>query len=146
MQRDRTHPHPVKPERRETSPAAAGEERVWLISDSPVLVQSIETLLAPDRVPIMKMGQKTIEQETFRKSPAPAIVLLDIGADVDRGLRTIQHLKRARLLAPMVVLTSAFSRDFGAKIISEGIRYYFSHDFCKEELLELMHTLLKRER
>ena len=125
--------------------AAAGEAAVWLISDTPALVGSIRKLLAADRVTLRPMSLEAIEQEEYRPGTValPALMLLDIGEDVDRGCRIIRQLRRARLATPVVVLTASLSRDFGAKIISEGIRYYFPHDYCKEELLELVRSLLK---
>jgi DNA-binding NarL/FixJ family response regulator len=130
------------------SPAVTpGEAALWLISDSPAIVASIRGLLAPDKVSIRQMSLPAIEHEVYRPGmvSAPALMLLDIGEDVDRGCRIIRQLRRARLHTPVVVLTASLSRDFGAKIISEGIRYYFSHDYCREELLELVQSLLKKD-
>jgi len=145
----RRRPAQLDSESADPSPAfSAGEGPVWLMSDGPALVGSIQKLLADEKVPIVKMGLEAVEREEFRKIEGvpPALVLLDIDADLDRGYRIIRLLKRARLAAPMVVLVQTLSRDFGAKIVSEGIRYYFPHDFCKEELLALVHSLLDKPR
>jgi DNA-binding NarL/FixJ family response regulator len=131
----------------EASPAPSGEATLWLVSDSIGLIESIQTILEPCQVSTTVMNLDAMEADDFRRCEGqfPAIILLDIGGDVDRGWKIVRHLKRAQPAVPMVVLTQVLSRKFGEKIISEGVRYYFSHDFCKEELVELVHSLLKRE-
>jgi DNA-binding response OmpR family regulator len=71
------------------------------------------------------------------------LIILDVAHDMDRGLRTIQKLKRHRVNAPIIAFTQNISREFGAKIISQGVRYYFSRDFNPRELLEVADSYLK---
>jgi DNA-binding NarL/FixJ family response regulator len=73
----------------------------------------------------------------------PEIVVLDIGGNVDWGCRVIDTIQRKRRETRIVVLTGAFSREFGAKIVSRGLRYVFPHDFCPGEFLEVMRSLAR---
>lgn len=128
---------PAHPERR---------PEVWVIGASEALGRKIEQTLRP-LAPQMRMlaPQDGIEADlegALRESEPPLIVI-DIGEDTDWGLRVIQAVKRARSRTATVILTECFSRDFGAKIISEGIDYYFSHDFCRSEFLRLAKSILK---
>ena len=58
----------------------------------------------------------------------------------------IQAIKRAHVQTSTVILTERFSRDFGMKILSEGISYYFSYDFCRAEFLQLVASILKLDK
>jgi DNA-binding NarL/FixJ family response regulator len=121
------------------------DEKVWIISGNTGLVERIETLLHPLAEQIVQIAPETTDQQEFwiNKSSEPTLIVLDIDRDVDQGFRIIQRLKRARKDTPVVVLTEDFSRDFGRKIISEGVRYYFSYDFCKDEFLKVAEILLE---
>jgi DNA-binding NarL/FixJ family response regulator len=103
-------------------------------------------LLHPLAEQIVQIAPETTDQQELwiNKAPVPRLIVLDIDRDVDQGFRIIQRLKRARKDAPVVVLTEDFSRDFGRKIISEGVRYYFSYDFCNDEFLKVAESLLKQ--
>jgi len=124
----------------------SGGARVWVISADDQLADRIGELLRPVTDRIGRFEPETIKEESFwtHKLPDPALVILDIDRDIAWGVWALQRLRRARVQAPVVVLTQDFSRDFGAKIISEGVRYYFSHDFCQEEFLEVAESLLKK--
>ena len=74
--------------------------------------------------------------------PTPRVVVLDVGSNLDRGRELIRRLRRVRVTAPMIVVTDDCSRDFGAKIISEGVRYYLVRDFGGEEFVEVVESLL----
>ena len=70
------------------------------------------------------------------------MIILDIGCDMDWGMQAIQEIRKRRIQAPLVVLTESFSKDFGAKIISQGVHYYFSRDFLEKEFLDVVKNLL----
>ena len=119
--------------------------QVWVISADLTLTARIEEVLQPLTEEVIKLAPQPMHQETFwtDKPPCPALIVLDIDRDIELGLEIIKSVKRARIRAPMVVLTRDFSRKFGAKIISEGIRYYFPYDFCQHEFLQVAESLLK---
>lgn len=74
-----------------------------------------------------------------------ALILLDTASDIERGAATLQEIRRRRIKAPIVVLTKEFCREFGEKILTQGVRYYFLRDFCEEEFTEVVSSLLKAE-
>ena len=75
----------------------------------------------------------------------PDFIVLDIGRNVDRGEEAIHQIRRLRIEAPILVVTEDFSRDFGAKILSLGIRYYLPKDFAPAEFLELVECSVNPE-
>ena len=121
---------------------AAGAE-VWMISDNTALVGRVRALLQPLTQRLLVFSSEIAAQvHPLTESPhPPRLIILDIDGDVDGGLHLIQCLKQARIQAPIVIMTENFSRDFGAKIIPEHVHYYFSHDFCDQEFLQLVENL-----
>jgi CheY-like chemotaxis protein len=81
------------------------------------------------------------EAEARKSGGGPAMVLLDIDQDLDGGVAAIERIKRLHRRAPIAILTATMSREFGGKILSLGVQYYFSHDFCEKELIELTRSL-----
>ena len=121
----------------------AVRERVWLFSASAALRGRIQSLIEPLAGPIRLLpGIWDKNLPGLLTEIQPALIMIDIAHDMNQGLRILRTLKRSRNRAPIVVLTEDFSKEFAAKILSEGIRYYFSHDFCERELLELAGSLL----
>ena len=122
-----------------------GEETAWIVSDNPALVDRIKPLLQPLTSQLRIVETQEFDDESFwtPRPTIPDLVILDIGSSIDWGVVAIQRLRLARVRAPIVVITADFSHEFGAKILSEGIRYYFAHDFCSREFHDLAESLLK---
>ena len=115
----------------------------WILSNDAQVIDRVARLLEErkcevlrsDALPPASAGAPEVE---------PALVLLDTGGDVDRGAATLQEIKRRRIKAPVVVLTQKLCREFGEKILTQGIRYYFPQEFCEEEFIEVVSSLLKQ--
>lgn len=127
--------------------ATSSSDKLWIISGNSELIERIGELLRSVTEQIVPIAPQSINKKILRnrKPDTPALVVLDINRDADWGLTIIQRLKRAYRHVPVVVLTRDFSRDFGKKIISEGVRYYFSYDFCTEEFLKVAEIFLKKK-
>ena len=123
---------------------AVEKAQVWIISDNEALSRGIRQLLAGLSVATSILDPAAVDKDDFweRKPGQLKLVILDVNGRLDWGWEFIRRIRLARIQAPMVVLTEMFSRDFGAKIISQGVRYYFSHDYCKEEFLEVAQNLI----
>lgn len=128
--------------------STSADNTVWIVSSDSKLASKVESLLGPLTGHQVTTTPERLEETAFAdpKPAAPDLVVVDIGDDIDSGVETIRCLRRARIKAPIVVLTKNFSRDFGAKIVSEGVRYYLAHDFCQEEFQEVAESLLKMRR
>ena len=123
--------------------------RIWVLTANAELRERIRALLAPltHRIETMLPAELGQGDGLQLQGSQPALVILDIGREVSEGTRAMQAIKRLRIHAPLVVLTEEFSKDFGAEIISRGVRYYFSHDFVQDEFIQVVKSLLeKRER
>ncbi|MCL5270036.1 MAG: response regulator [bacterium] len=121
-----------------------GEPGLWIVSRDRRLLERIVRLLVDRIQPLATVDPAELEKEDFWTGrTVPKLILLDIGANAAWGGQVIRRMRRARVESPVVILTEQFTRDFGAQVISEGIRYYFSHDFCDGEFLELVLTLMK---
>jgi DNA-binding NarL/FixJ family response regulator len=128
------------------SNATNGEEpAAWIVSGNEVLIDRIKPLLLPLTGRVQTIDAEQFDEEAFwsPRPPAPGLIVLDIDHRVDWGVSAIHKLRQARIRAPIVVMTEDFSHEFGAKILSEGVRYYFAHDFCRQEFRDLAESLLK---
>ena len=130
------HRHPPRPE--DGSPAP-----VWVVGRDPAMWRRIATLMDWTEPPWL-LPPETAADDRFWKRGAqrPRLILLDLEGELDWGRDLMRRARRARLEAPVVVLAESFSRDFGAKIISEGILFHFSRDFCDEEFISVLRSLL----
>ncbi|MCB2153757.1 hypothetical protein KQI84_02630 [bacterium] len=121
---------------------------VWIVSQDNDLVQMIEPLLRPLADSVTEVNPEQLMTERFwsPRPEVPGLVVLDVGSDLDGGLRAIRRIRKARFRMPIVVFTCDFSREFGVKIVSEGVRYYFARDFCQSEFCEVAESLLKNRQ
>lgn len=126
----------------------AGGEMVWVISNEASLAQRVEDVVRPLAGNVSRLTRADVENEGFW-NPLPAspdLIVLDIGSEVDWGLWALRRLKRGRIKAPIVVVTGNLSREFGEKILPEGVRYYVARDFSATEFREVTESLLKLKR
>ncbi len=121
-------------------------ETAWVVSGDESLVARMTALLVPLADEVRVVDSSEFERDTFwaPRPSAPNLVILDIGDRLDWAVAVIQRLKQVRIRAPIVVVTEDFSRDFGAKILSQGIRYYLGRDFFDQEFHDLVESLLKQ--
>lgn len=127
------------------NPRNGNGDTAWLISADAALAGRIQPLLLPLTGDVRVVDAQEFDGEAFwLPRPAhPSLVILDVDCRLDWGASAIQRLRQARIKAPVVVITKDFSQDFGAKILSEGIKYYLAYDFCDRELRELAASLLR---
>jgi len=120
-------------------------ETAWIVSADSALVGRIQPLLLPLTGDVRVIDAQEFVRDSFwhPRPSSPHLIILDIDRRLDWGSSAIQRLKQVRIKSPVVVITQDFSHDFGAKILSEGIKYYLSHDFCDQELHELAESLLR---
>jgi len=139
-----SNPNPI-PLGGDLSPSPTSGKTVWLVTADEQLNSRIRGLLGTlgceiiAICPLMTQAENPWEWTETK----PEIVVLDIDRDVDWGQGIIDGIQRGRRDTPVVVLTQAFSREFGAKIVSRGTRYYFPHDFCPDEFLEVIRNLAR---
>jgi DNA-binding response OmpR family regulator len=117
---------------------------VWVITAHRMLRKRLLGTLGGWAARVAALDPDQVRDDAFwsTRPAGPALVVLDVDGPVEHGLDVIRQLRKARMQAPIVVLTPEFSRDFGAKILSQGVRYYFSHDYCEEEFLAVARSLL----
>lgn len=127
-----------------TSKAPVNRVEVWIISANPALVEKIEKVLRPltRRIQVLPPALAGEGLEDKLRGGAPGLIVIDLGADMDWGMGVLRDIKQASSQIPTVVLTEEFSREFGAKILSEGVSYYFPHDFAETEFERLARSLL----
>jgi DNA-binding NarL/FixJ family response regulator len=121
------------------------EVEMWVVSGDPALCERIEQLTR-GMAHVRQIRSEQVLADEFwqgRPEPPPAVVVLDIDADPDWGANSIHRIRQVRMGEAIIVLTRDFSREFGAKIISQGIRYYFAREFSEEEFLAVIESLLK---
>lgn len=125
----------------------ARDAQVWVISANADLSQRLLDLLKKEKHHVQIVDPDTLGDDNLSRLPSAQLklIILDVDHNVARGMQIIQRIKRARIKAPMVVLTEEFSRDFGANILSAGVQYYLSYDFCESEFIDLTQTLLSSE-
>lgn len=130
----------------DTDPAAIEAADIWIISSNADLAARVRTMLESLNASIVAFDAEQTRAKGFpaKRPDALGLVVLDVGHDLESGLEVIHKLRKSRVPAPMIVLTEAFSRDFGAKIISAGVPHFFSHDYCEEDFLAVARSLLKR--
>lgn len=122
------------------------DARVWIIGDRPALLTRLQASLSGpcDSEENALLSPAAISRmDLFTEHPGHLeLVILEVDDPPECGLEIIQRLRKARIRAPVVVLTRDFSRQFGAKILSQGVRYYFPHDYCETEFQEVVQSLL----
>lgn len=121
---------------------------VWIVSQDTDLVRTIDPLLRPLADSVIEIKPEQLLNERFwtPRPNAPGLVVLDVEEDLDGGLRAIRRIRKARFRMPIVVITADVSREFGIKIVSEGVRYYFARDFCESEFREVAESLLRNKQ
>ncbi len=121
------------------------EPLVWVVSADAALGERIVQLLRARVGPPRLLTPQAVGREEFwtRLREKPRLIVLDLGTELDWGRAAIRRARRARVEAPVVVMAEAFSRDFGAKIISEGVRYHLLRQFCDQEFLSVIESLLR---
>lgn len=121
----------------------AGAPEVWVVSTNAELLEKVQEVLHPlARVRVLAPAAGGALEEALREG-GPPLIVLDVGGQVNWGMRMIQAIKRSPVPISTVIMTEQFSREFGRKILSEGISYYFSYDFCRSEFLQLVTSILK---
>jgi len=125
------------------APTTAGVAVAWVVTDDSPLEARIRRVLADEPLGILRVEPTEWDRAGFwtPRPAAPALIILDVDGRPDWGEQAIQRARRARYTTPIVVITSDFSHEFGAKIVSLGVRYYFAHDFCPSELAEVARSL-----
>jgi DNA-binding NarL/FixJ family response regulator len=129
--------------------AANGNNPIaWLISGDQSLSARVQTLLYAATEKVRTITPDLLNNEEFWSTNREelGLIVLDIDDSVDWGLWVLRELQRARIKAPIVVMSNNFSREFGAKIVSQGVRYYFAHDFSEAEFTEVVGSLLHPRR
>ena len=109
----------------ETSPIPASGKAVWLVTADEQLSSRIHGLLGTLGCAIVPIRPEMTQSENpwDWARTKPGIVVLYIDQDVDWGQGILDGIQRGRRDTPVVVLTQAFSREFGAKIISRGASF-----------------------
>jgi DNA-binding NtrC family response regulator len=119
-----------------------GGRQVWIVAATAPLRRRVERLAEQAGAAARCIDPARIEAEIHGGRRWPAVVILDIASDMEWGRRVIQRLKRAGTRTPVVVIAEEISREFGAKIVSEGVQYYFPRQFSDEEFMEVIGSLL----
>ena len=121
------------------------EASVWVVTSDPELCERLSLTLEPwaDRLAVCDLDALTSPALRASRAGDLRLIVLDVDRHLDQSSRAIQSLRNARINAPVVVITDAYSREFGAKIISQGVKSHFLHDYCEEELLEVASSLLQ---
>ncbi|MDK2970498.1 MAG: hypothetical protein PWP23_253 [Candidatus Sumerlaeota bacterium] len=115
-----------------------------VVSEDDALHRRIEEDLALVPCDVHRRTREEVSDPAFwrRQECYPGAVLLDLDEDLDAGVTVLLALKRARVPSPVIVLTPMFSREFGTKIVSQGIGYCLSRDFDSHELCEVVASLV----
>jgi DNA-binding response OmpR family regulator len=129
-------------------PSGGTAPMAWVIGDDRSVGKRVCALLTEmgceTQTPAFPLPNKGKGQTEGEDRSEPDIVVLDIGSDVEGGTRAIGEMKRSRIKAPLVVLSEDFSHEFGLRIISQGVRYYFPHDFSPKEFEQVVRNLLQK--
>ena len=130
------------------SAPAPAQRTAWVIGLDDRLAKRVRTCLEGEGFTacLIHPGPQATAAQWLEQYPEPGVVVLDVGANVDWGVGIIEGVRRLRIGAPLIVMTRDFSREFGAKILSAGVRYYFPHDFSATEFLEVVRNLERRGR
>ena len=115
----------------------------WILSGDAVVSRRVAQLLEERKCKVLRSEALPPISAGPLEREQPVLILLDTAGDVNNGASILQEIRRRRIKAPVIVLTQEFSHEFGKKIISQGVRYYFLRDFCEEEFAEVVASLLK---
>jgi DNA-binding NarL/FixJ family response regulator len=117
---------------------------VWVVSENPEVCLRISGLLSKYGVCHKEIAPTDLDADEAwgDRWTRPPLIVLDVDHKLDRGRRHVQKIYQRYPEMPVVILTSDFSREFGSKILSQGVLYYFSYDFLENEFKELMGSLL----
>jgi DNA-binding NarL/FixJ family response regulator len=120
------------------------ENGLWIISDDAALCECAEQELK-DECPIRRISSTLVHSPSFWRGCGcyPGVILLDIGDRVDWGVQVLRAIKRARVPSPVIVTSETFSKEFGTKIVSEGVSYCLQKGFECSELREVVVSLIK---
>ncbi len=121
-----------------------GSVRIFLVSDSTTVCAKVTDVLNNTAVQLDIRALDSFESRAPTWPPLPTLLLLDVDNNLSRGERLLERVKRNWHEVPVVVLTSDLSADFGKRILSKGVRYHFSHDFCPNDFSAVVTSLINR--
>lgn len=118
---------------------------VWIVSANTTLSERLQNLLLPLGCSILHIQPESLDDDCYWRQldHDVKLIVLDVDHTLDWGEHVIQRLHQKHYNAPLVVMTANDSTDFARKIISQGIRYRFLHDFDSEEFIEVARCLLQ---
>lgn len=116
---------------------------ILIIEDDPVMFRSIDILLddAGLACTTIATGEGGIEQAQERRYDA---ILLDLTLPDLEGHEVFRHLRAARVMTPVLVLSG--NSELASKVLSFGLGAddYATKPFQRAELLARIHALVRR--
>ncbi len=124
------------------------EDSLWVVSDDAEFCERVRKVLEDQLLPIRILGRGRVKKLGFwREEPAlPGAVLLDPDDDLDWAVGVLRDIKRAHIRSPVIVASRELDKDFGTKIVSEGVSYFLLREFEPRELREAATGLIRQSR
>src|SRR5262245_19011846 len=106
---------------------------ILLVEDEPAIVDFMERMLqrAGDTVRAVMDGAAAL---AALNADVPAVMILDLGLPKVSGWAVLEHLRRAQIVLPVIVLTA--NPHAADRLISYDIRRYLLKPFRMDDLLD----------
>ncbi|MFG6412747.1 two-component system response regulator CreB [Roseateles sp. DC23W] len=119
--------------------------RVLLLEDDPAIADTVAFALRREGFAVEHRGWLAEARERLRGSPAPDLLILDIGLPDGHGLDLCRELRAGRLRHLPVIVLSARSDEMDRVLGLElGADDYLAKPFSPRELVARVRALLRR--
>ena len=124
------------------------EDSLWVVSDDAEFCEHVREVLEDQLLPIRVIARDGVMKQGFWRETEvlPGAVLLDPDEDLDWAASVLRDIKRAHIRSPVIVAAREMDKDFGTKIVSEGVSYLLLRDFEPRELREAATGLIRQSR
>lgn len=120
-------------------------EELWIISGDAGCCDNVESALRSLERVIRRVEPASLDEPQFwrRCEKLPGVIVLDVDGRLDWGEAVLRAIKRSHVTSPVIVISTNFTREFGTKIVSEGICYALPRDFDGNEFREVVCSLFR---
>lgn len=129
--------------RRELAP-----DTLWVITGDDELRHCAETKLRDGTCKVEFIHPDALADRAWFRicKVIPGVILLDVDQDMDRSAAILRSLKRAQIRAPIIAICNEFTKEFGTKIVSEGVSYCLLRGSDCGELQEVVSCLINSRK
>ena len=116
------------------------------MDDHPLFAEGMQAMFKPgDNIEVVRHTKNGNELISILASTEVDVILMDIDMPIIDGITTIELLKEHDIDKPILMLTMHQSMKYVKKALEKGVQGYILKDASKEELVEAIKKVGRRE-